>query len=71
MTVQNDSWVPPKATVDSGAADNVLPREAFTDIPTTERDNSRTGKYFLTASRDKVYVYGEKHLVVRAQEGQL
>ena len=54
-------------TVESGAADNVVPRDAFPEVPLKQNHWSKTGKYFLTANGAKVYIHGAKTLLARTR----
>ena len=60
-----------RITVDSGAADNVTPVDSFPEVPLRSNHYSKSGKYFLTANRQKVYIKGEKTVLVRTKENQL
>ena len=68
---RDGEWQAVEVTMDSGAADNVCPVTAFPGIPLVPNRNSQQGKYYLAANRQKVYVLGEKSVVMRTQEGQL
>ena len=64
-------WEPIVITVDSGAGNNVAPRNAFPWARLEPNDDSRAGRYYTTANGTKVYVLGEKTIVIRTIEGIL
>ena len=62
-------WEAITVTVDSGAANNVAPKNAFPWVKLEENDDSRNGRYYTTANGKRVYVLGEKTVTIRSKEG--
>ena len=56
----NGKWEPVELTIDSGAGNNVAPKSAFPWLPIEPNENSKSGRYYVTANGKKVYVLGEK-----------
>ena len=63
------TWEPIVVTVDSGAGANVAPKDAFPWIELQENDDSRSGRYYTTANGKRVYVLGEKTIIITSKEG--
>ena len=63
------TWEPISVTIDSGAGNNVAPKNSFPWIPMQENEDSRRGRYYTTANGKKVYVLGEKVVTIRSKEG--
>ena len=64
-------WEPIILTMDSGAGNNVAPRNAFPWIALEPNDDSRAGKYYLAANGKRVYVLGEKVVTLRMPDGRI
>ena len=63
------AWEPITVTADSGAGNNVAPKNAFPWIKLEENDDSRNGRYYTTANGKRVYVLGQKTIVIKTREG--
>ena len=63
------TWEPISVTIDSGAGNNVAPKNSFPWMPMQENEDSRRGRYYTTANGKKVYVLGEKTITIRSKEG--
>ena len=62
-------WEPITLTIDSGAGNNVAPKNAFPWIKLQENDDSRSGRFYTTANGKRVYVLGEKVVTIKTTEG--
>ena len=62
-------WETVTVTVDSGAANNVAPKNAFLWIKLEENEDSRNGRFYTTANGKRVYVLGEKTVTIKTKEG--
>ena len=58
-----------KITVDSGASENVLPKDWFPDVPTKPSKGSEEGQYWISAKGGKIYNLGEKEIEFETEEG--
>ena len=56
-------------TVDSGAADNVIPKGMFPDVPLQESPGSVKGQYWVSAKGGKIYNLGQKVIEFVTEEG--
>ena len=63
------NWESLVLTMDSGAGNNVAPRDAFPWAKLEPNDDSRAGKYYLAANGKKVYVLGEKVITMKMEDG--
>ena len=63
------TWEAITVTADSGAGNNVAPKDAFPWIKLEENDDSRNGRYYTTANGKRVYVLGQKTIVIKTKEG--
>jgi hypothetical protein len=63
------TWEPITITIDSGAGNSVAPRHAFPSVELQQNEDSRNGRYYTTANGKKVYVLGEKNVVIKSKEG--
>ena len=63
------AWEPITLTIDSGAGNNVAPKNAFPWIKLQENDDSRSGRFYTTANGKRVYVMGEKVVTIKTMEG--
>ena len=57
--------------VDSGAAENVMPRNMFPDISTEETERSKNGQGFKGPGGEHIKNYGQQVMSVRTPEGFL
>ena len=64
-----DGWTKITATVDSGAAANVLPEQMLPHIPLEESEGSRMGKHFMAAGGAKIPNLGQKVVKFITEEG--
>ena len=55
--------------VDSGAAENVMPRSMFTEIGIRQTERSKNGKGFKGPGRKNIKNYGQQIMAVRTPEG--
>ena len=64
-------WTSKKVTVvvDSGAVENVMPRNMFPDISTEETERSQNGKGFKGFGGEHIKNYGQQVMCVTALEG--
>jgi hypothetical protein len=63
------TWKPISITIDSGAGNNVAPKDSFPWIDLVANEDSRNGRFYTTANGKRVYVLGEKVVTVRSKEG--
>ncbi len=62
-------WTRVSATVDSGAAANVLPEAMFPQIALKESEGSRKGQYWVAANGGRIANKGEKLVHFQTTEG--
>ena len=55
--------------VDSGAAENVMPRSMFPEIPIEETERYKSGKGFKGPGREHIKKHGQQVTSVRTPEG--
>ena len=55
--------------VDSGAAENVMPRSMFPETPTEETERSQNGKGFKGLGGEHIQNYGQEVMSARTPEG--
>ena len=63
------TWKKVTVVVDSGAAENVMPRSMFPEIPNEETERSKSGKGFNGPGREHMHNYGQQVMSVRTPEG--
>jgi hypothetical protein len=71
LNFQGTCWEPITITVDSGAGNNVAPKNAFPWAKLEENEDSRRGRYYTTANGKRVYVLGQKTITVRTANGKM
>ncbi len=62
-------WIRVGMTIDSGAADNVIPRGWLTHIPVHPCKESKAGKFWRAANGESIQCEGEKVVVFLTDEG--
>ena len=68
-THDDEGWTLIRATMDSGAIDNVLPSSLVPEVPTKPNKLSQNGHYFRAANGGRITVEGEKDIVGQSNEG--
>ncbi len=63
--------IPRGITIDSGAAESVIPKNCCTAYPTREAGASKAGVYYLAANGEKVYNEGERNVGFATVDGEL
>lgn len=58
-----------KITVDSGAAESVIPKDLLKEIPTQESEGSRNGVQYIAANGGKMPNLGEKKVHFKTKDG--
>lgn len=58
-----------RITIDSGAAESVIPPDMLEEVPIQESAGSRSGLYYIAANGGKMPNVGEKHVRFRTKEG--
>ena len=66
----DDGWTKITAVVDSGAGDNVLPKDAIPFVQVTPTARSKAGRGFCGPSGESIKNYGQKKVEVKTAEGQ-
>ena len=68
--VQDDwYWLPGGITIDSGAAESVMPATMCPNYPAQEGQQKKMGVYYVAANGDEMDNEGEKHLHLTTPEG--
>ena len=63
------TWKKVAIAVDSGAAENVMPRSMFPERSTEETERSKNGKGFKGPGGEHIKNYGQQVMSVRTPEG--
>ena len=63
------TWKKVTVVVDSGAAENVMPRSMFPEIGITQTERSKNGKGFKGSGGEHINSYGQQIMSVRTSEG--
>ena len=63
--------LPRGITIDSGAAETVLPKNWCTKIPLRESEASRKNTYYLAANGQKIFNEGERNVTFATSTGSL
>jgi hypothetical protein len=71
MNGKTEYWEPLLLTMDSGAGNNVAPKNAFPWIKLQPNADSRAGRYYVAANGKKVYVLGEKVVTIKTTCGKI
>ena len=70
MLARSNGQFPEPLTIDSGAAETVLPKSWFLDYDVAESAGSRNGQHYVAANGDPIYNEGQKVLVMSDSKGR-